>query len=230
MNKKAFSVIAGLIVICIGIGYGLAAFGIIDHFTIFFKGWWTIFIILPGVAMLFTRGSNKFVSLCVITIGVVVLLHQNDVLGNVKNYIIPALIILFGISIILNAFTSKKKLNTTFVVPEIPDDGSIPVFEASFGEVKPDYSGREFDGCSMDITFGGGTLDLRRATISKDVNITVNTAFSGVEILLPAGCRVDLQTSASFGGVDNKYISSDMTDVPVVHIYVTVSFGGVNIK
>ena len=109
-------------------------------------------------------------------------------------------------------------------------DGSIPLFEASFGEVKPDYSGKNFKGCSMDITFGSGNLDLRNAIIDNDVTISVNTAFAGVDILLPTGCRVDLQTSASFGGVENKYISTDAPDAPVVHIFVAVSFGGVTVK
>ena len=57
-----------------------------------------------------------------------------------------------------------------------------------------------------------------------------NTAFSGIDIKLPQGCRVDLQTSTSFGGVENKYLSSDAPDAPLVHITVAVSFGGVEIK
>ena len=229
MKSKVFSIIVGIIIVAIGVGYALSALEIIDHFTVFFKGWWTVFIILPGLVMLFTRGANKFVSLCLISLGAVLFLQQNDVIGDIKKFIIPALIILFGASIILNTLKSPKK-NITFTIPEIPQDGSIPVFEGSFGEVKPDYNGKVFPGCSMDVTFGAGHLDLRNSIIDNDVTISINTAFAGVDIFLPSGCRVDLQTSASFGGVDNKYISSDMPDAPVVHIYVAVSFGGVDIK
>lgn len=228
MKNKTPSIIIGLFIVFIGLGYGLAALGYIDHFTVFVKGWWTVFLILPGLVMLFTRGANKFVSLCLISIGVVLFLQQNSILGDIKKFIIPALIIIFGLSIILNALFGGKK-NRTFI-PEIPEDGSIPLFEASFGEVKPDYSGKNFKGCSMDITFGSGNLDLRNAIIDNDVTISVNTAFAGVDILLPTGCRVDLQTSASFGGVENKYISTDAPDAPVVHIFVAVSFGGVTVK
>ena len=133
-------------------------------------------------------------------------------------------------SLIINAiFGGTRKKNHTFI-PEIPEDGSIPVFESSFSEVQPDYDGKVFEGCSMDITFGSGTLDLRNAIIDKEVTISVNTAFSGIKIKLPQGCRVDLQTSTSFGGVENKYTSSDAPDAPLVHIFVAVSFGGVEIK
>ena len=229
MKNKAFSIIVGLIIVGIGIGYGLQALNYIDHFTVFIKGWWTIFIIVPGLVMLFTRGANKFVSLCLIALGAALFLHQQNILGDFKKYVIPALIIIFGLSIIINAFVGGRKKNNTFI-PEIPEDGSIPVFETSFGEVKPDYSGKVFEGCSMDVTFGSGTLDLRNSIIDKEVTINVNTAFSGIDIKLPQGCRVDLQTSTSFGGVENKYLSSDAPDAPLVHITVAVSFGGVEIK
>ena len=230
MKNKACSLVIGLLIVAVGIGYGLQALGVIEHFSVFIKGWWTIFIIVPGLVMLFTRGANKFFSLFLIALGVALFLHQQDILGSFKNLIWPAIIIIFGLSIIINAFFGGRgKKNSTFI-PEIPEDGSIPVFESSFGEVKPDYSGRVFEGCSMDITFGSGTLDLRNAIIDKEVTISVNTAFSGITITLPQGCRVDLQTSTSFGGVENKYISSDAPDAPLVHIYAAVSFGGVDIK
>lgn len=230
MKNKACSVIIGLIIVAIGVGYGMQALGYIEHFSIFIKGWWTIFIIVPGLVMLFTRGSNKFISLCIVTLGVALFLHQQDILGNVKHLVLPALIIIFGLSVILNAFFGgRRKKNHTFI-PDIPEDGSIPVFESSFSEVRPDYDGKVFEGCSMDVTFGSGTLDLRNAIIDKEVTISINTAFSGIKIKLPQGCRVDLQTSASFGGVENKYVSSDAPDAPLVHIFVAVSFGGVDIK
>lgn len=76
MKNKACSVIIGLIIVAIGVGYGMQALGYIEHFSIFIKGWWTIFIILPGLVMLFTRGSNKFISLCIVALGVALFLHQ----------------------------------------------------------------------------------------------------------------------------------------------------------
>ena len=82
----------------------------------------------------------------------------------------------------------------------------------------------------MDVTFGSGKLDLRNAGILKDVTIYINTAFSGINIKLPQGCKVELQTSTSFGGVSNKYISSTNMNAPTVHIFAAVSFAGVEIK
>ena len=103
MNKKALTVIIGFIAIALGIGYTLAACGLIEPFSIFVPGWWTVFLIVPGLVMLFSRDSNKFVSLCLITIGVVLFLQKNDLLGDIKKYIIPALLIIFGLSLIIPA-------------------------------------------------------------------------------------------------------------------------------
>ena len=60
MNKKLLSVIIGIAAIGIGIGYILAAVGVLTSFTVFIPGWWTAFLIIPGVVMLFSRGSKKF--------------------------------------------------------------------------------------------------------------------------------------------------------------------------
>ncbi len=229
MNKKALTVIIGFIAIALGIGYTLAACGLIEPFSIFVPGWWTVFLIVPGLVMLFSRDSNKFVSLCLITIGVVLFLQKNDLLGDIKKYIIPALLIIFGLSLIINTIINSSKKKTT-IIPNYPADGSIPVFESSFAEVCPDYSGKDFKGCSIDITFGSGKLDLRNSKIDQEVNIFINAAFAGVNIKLPPGCRVEVETSTSFAGVDNKYISSTSPNAPLVHVFASVSFGGVEIK
>jgi len=229
MNKRILSIVVGLMAIAIGVGYTLAACDLIEPFTVFVPGWWTVFLIVPGVVMLFTKGSNKMVSVFLITLGVILFLKQNDFLGEVKKFILPALVIIFGLSMIINALYGGRKKNVTFL-PVTPGDGTIPAFETSFGEINPDYTDKEFEGCSMDITFGSGKLDLRKAILKDDVTISVNIAFSGVEIKLPPGCNVDLQTSTSFGGVTNKYDSSKAPDSPLIHIYAAVSFGGVEIK
>ena len=233
MSKKTLSVLFGLIVIAIGVGYGAAALGYIDHFTIFIKGWWTIFLILPGLIGLFKSDSHKFLPLCLIALGVVLFLQQQDIItASIKNLILPAVIIIFGVSVIINAlvghrvYTGGSRTTTTISV----DGSDVPVYETSFGEVNPDYAGRVFEGCHMDVTFGSGKLDLRNAVIDRDVAISINTAFSGVKIQLPPGCRVDVQTSTSFGGVSNKYVSSELPGSPLVSVHAAVSFGGVEIQ
>ncbi len=229
MKNKSASIIIGLFVIAIGVAYGLSALNYI-HFTLFFKGWWTMFVVLAGVIMLFRKGSNKFISLCVIALGVVLFMfYQGLYVDYIKKLFIPGIIIFFGIGIILNALFSGRKKKIKSIDPVVINNGSLPAHDVSFGEVRPNYYGQHFHGCSMDVTFGTGILDLRHAIIDKDVTISINTAFAGVKIKLPQGCRIDLRTSTSFAGVTNKYIPTETPDVPLVQIYAAASFAGVDI-
>ena len=109
MNKKAFSIIFGLLAVALGVAYTLAACGVIEPFTIFIPGWWTVFIIVPGLIMLFSSRSSKFVSLCLIALGVALFLHSNDLLGDIKKYIIPVLLIIFGLSLIIKVIVNSRK-------------------------------------------------------------------------------------------------------------------------
>ena len=49
MNKRVSYIIIGLLAIAIGVGYTLAACDVIESFTVFVPGWWTVFIIVPGL-------------------------------------------------------------------------------------------------------------------------------------------------------------------------------------
>ena len=228
MNRKAFSIIFGLLAVALGVAYTLAACGVIEPFTIFIPGWWTVFIIVPGLIMLFSSRSSKFVSLCLIALGVALFLHSNDLLGDIKKYIIPVLLIIFGLSLIIKVIVNSRKKKITSI-RKYQADGDIPAYETAFGEINPDFYGKTFKGCSIDVAFGSGKLDLRNSIIDKEANIFVNSAFSGVRILLPPDCRLDIQTSTSFAGVNTKYVPSDDPDAPIVNIFVSSSFGGVDI-
>ena len=50
MNKTS-SLIWGLILVCVGVVFGLNALDLTD-INIFFKGWWTLFIIIPSIISL----------------------------------------------------------------------------------------------------------------------------------------------------------------------------------
>lgn len=226
LRSKMPSVILGLVAIAIGVGYCLKALNILPDFNLFIDGWWTIFLILPGVLSLFQRGSNKVVGLVLIALGVGLFLNAQHMLStDLFKLFVPILIVVFGVSIIVHALFGKKYTGGA-VDAIVTSDGSLPKYEVSFGEVSPNYQGKPFEGCCMDVSFGKGTLDLSGAMLEGDKNIKVEAAFSGVEIILPPFCRLDLQTNASFGGVENQFISSAGENAPVIHIDADVSFGG----
>ena len=230
MKHKMFSLIVGCLAVFVGAGYGLQALGYIEHFTVFFDGWWTVFIIVPAIVSFFQRGSNKMFSLALLLLGAGLLVwRQNWLDVSVTKLILPVIIILFGISIIVGAF-SKKSDHVTQCDVIFTDDGSLPKYETAFGSVNPNYNGQKFEGCRLDVAFGSAVLDLRQAIIEGDCTVEAEVAFSGVELLLPAGCRIDLKSKTAFGGVENKYLSSDDPAAHTVHIDADVNFGGLEIK
>lgn len=230
MKHRLFSLIVGILAIFVGVGYGLQALGYIEHFTVFFKGWWTVFIIVPAIVSFFHRHSNKMISLVMLLLGVGLLAWQQNWLDvSMTKLIFPVIAILFGISIIVSAFTKKNDH-----VPEcevmIPEDGSLPKYEVAFGEIKPNYNGQKFEGCRLDVAFGNSVLDLRQALIEGDCAIQAQVAFGKAELLLPAGCRLDLKTNSAFGGVDNRFLSSDDPAAYTMHVDADVNFGALEIQ
>ena len=94
MKNKALSIIIGLLAIALGIGYGLKAldFEYFKEFTIFFDGWWTLFLIVPGIVSLFNKNSKKTFGIFVTSLGIILLLQQRGLFDtNIKKLILALL-------------------------------------------------------------------------------------------------------------------------------------------
>ena len=78
MSKKTKSVIWGVIFVLAGVMYAGNALELWD-FSLFFDGWWTLFLIVPALVSIFTEGprTDKFVFLL---LGVGMLLAVQEVL------------------------------------------------------------------------------------------------------------------------------------------------------
>lgn len=232
MEKKLSAIIIGLIVVCAGVGYTADALGLIYNFTIFFDGWWTFFIIIPALCSLFNRHSNKFGSLALLFLGVGLLLWQQDILNfPVGKLILPIIAIICGLNIIISAFSgSKKRGHSCSCDPIYTNDGSLPEYSASFGGVNPNYNNQPFNGCKISASFGSAELDLRNALIENECTIKASASFGGIEIYLPQSCRLDVCSSVTFGGVENKFIGSADPNAVLIHIEAEAAFGGIDIK
>ena len=99
MNQKAKGILWGIAIIAVGILWGLNKSNIID-FTIFFPGWWTLFIIVPSVIGLF-KDRDKTASAIFLVIGIFLLINANVDLKPIKVLILPTIVVLIGIYIIV---------------------------------------------------------------------------------------------------------------------------------
>ena len=74
MNQKTKGILWGIAIIAVGILWGLNKSNIID-FTIFFDGWWTLFIIIPSIVGLF-KSRDKTASAIFLAIGIFLLINE----------------------------------------------------------------------------------------------------------------------------------------------------------
>jgi len=227
--KKVSAIMWGLVLVAIGVilcGNALGLFNI----NVFFDGWWTLFIIIPCFIGLVTNIKEWLGHLIGLTVGVCLLLACQGVIefGMLWKLMLPAIVILIGLSIIIKNLFSHKfdkavaKLNDKFN----KDDESGAVF----GGVNIDMSGKEFKGKTVNAVFGGLKLDLRDAKIKEDVIINATAIFGGVEILVPENVVIETKSNSIFGSVVNKKKTAPKAKAPTIYVSGVAMFGGVEVK
>ena len=118
MKKDYSALIWGLVFVVIGIIFGGNALNIwaID---IFFPGWWTLFLIIPGLISMVRYGFNWGSGILVI-IGLVLMFDALDIIDDVIVWklIFPLVLVAVGISIIASFFRggTKKTLKQMSIV------------------------------------------------------------------------------------------------------------------
>lgn len=227
--KKASAIMWGLVLVALGVILGGNALGWFD-INIFFKGWWTLFIIVPCTIGLIANPKEWLGHLIGIIVGVSLLLACLDVIsfGNLWKLLLPSIVILIGLSLIFrNLFSHKfdkitEKLNEKFD----KDDESGAVF----GGANINMAGKEFKGKNINAVFGGLKLDLREAKIKEDVIINATAVFGGIDIYVPEGIIVETKSNSFFGGVSNKVKVAPKGKAPTVYVNGMALFGGIEVK
>lgn len=219
--KNCKNIILGIILIVVGVWFGLYATGVVKV-NLLFDGWWTLFIIIPSFLGLFDE-DGRTGSLIGLFVGVLLLLSCQDVLNFdiVLKIIVPCVLIVTGLSFIFKGKIKTKNIENVKTV------GGTN-YNATFSGQNLDFSKEEFTGTKLDAVFGGIKCDLRNAIINDDVVIEASAIFGGITILVPKDVNVKITSTSIFGGVDGK----SKMDKPGKTIYVnaTCLFGGVDVK
>lgn len=220
-------VLWGIVFIALGIVIGLNALDI-TSINIFFKGWWTLLIIIPCLIGLFdSKNQSQTGNIIGVVIGVALLLATRGIINFslVWKMLIPIIFVAIGLSIIFNE-TIKSKISNK--VKEASKNG-LENITATFAEQKINKDGEEFKGANLDAVFGGVNLDLRKANIENEAAIKASSIFGGIEILVPESVNVKVKGTPIFGGVSNKSIYNK-ENTKTLYIEAFCMFGGVDIK
>lgn len=224
MNQKTKGILWGIAIIAVGILWGLNKSNIID-FTIFFPGWWTLFIIVPSVIGLF-KDRDKTASAIFLVIGLFLLINANFDLKPIKVLILPTIVVLIGIYIIVKNIKNNKEqpqFEQAIVNPNYQE------YSATFAEQKYVFD-QQFLGGKFSAAFGSINIDLSRAYIQPGTLIDARANFGGVEITVPQNIRVVIKSHGFFGGTSDKSNKNLPFDAPTLYVDSSCLFGGVNIK
>lgn len=204
--KKVENTVIGLILIIIGVIIGLNAFHI-TNIDLFFDGWWTLFIIVPCFFGLF---------------------KDQDKTGNIIGLIVGIYLLLYCQGLINFQFTWKLVVPVIFVLI-----GLKMIFKDTFNKKKPRqniYDNQLYIGGNYDVTFNGLILDLSKAYLNEETNITISTLFGGVDLYLPDDVNIQIQSSNFLGGVDLHKRENKIENTKVIYLNARCIFGGINIK
>lgn len=225
MNKTS-NILWGLVLVAIGIVFGINALGIAD-IDIFFPGWWTLFIIVPCFIDLF-KEKDKTGNIIGLVVGVCLLLACNHILDFdiLWKLFVPFVLVVIGLSLIFkDGIQGKvkqeiKKLNKS----------DNKEYYATFSGQDLDFAKDKFDGCNLNAVFGGIKCDLRDATIDADTVINASAIFGAVTIYTPSNVNVKVVSTSIFGGASNERKSKAKDHEITLYINATCMFGGVEIK
>ena len=225
MNPKSNHSLWGVILILCGIGF---AGNVLDlwSFSIFFKCWWTLFIIVPCVVSIAKKGFEPLPTTGLI-IGLLFLLSAWHILpsGIVFKLFFPVLLVLIGVNVLTKGSAQKKQFR------DYTDayNSDTPEYNAIFGGQTITCSNEIFTGATLNSIFGGIDLKLQNAYIQEDVVINCTTIFGGIDIRVPANVNVQVSGVPIFGGIDNK-VRNRIPDAPTIFVNATCLFGGIDIK
>ena len=188
------------------------------NFSIFFEGWWTLFLIVPSIISL-VRKESMGTSFLILVLGVLMLLASQNVIdwSTIWKVFLPIIIMVVGLSIIFG----NRKVKTKMV------KGNAKEYVAIFSGVDEVINKIEND-FKMTAVFGGIELDMRDVTLDSDLVIDCFTLFGGIDIRLPKDVVVKVNGLPIFGGVENKYRNNHEAKV-TVYINHTTICGGVDL-
>jgi predicted membrane protein len=224
-------VIAGVVLVILGIGALLDQFTTFD-FGGFISDWWPMLVVLVGVVQLITRSAPLAGALVVIVAGLVLEAGALELLPvDFWDLFWPVILIAVGASLLLPRALGHREA--------VRSEDTVSYFTA-FGGREDRLASSAFQGGTVTALFGGAELDLRDATLAAEgATMDVTAAFGGVEIAVPQDWVVEISGIPLFGGWGNKTVThrKDAPSPSVVgadrknlRIKAFVAFGGLEVK
>lgn len=223
--KQVSKIMWGFVLVCFGVVYALKVMDIVD-IDLFFKGWWTLIIIIPSFISLFAD-RDKTGGIIGLLVGIVLLLWRQGLvdLEMMLKLGIPAIIIVIGLELIFhNAF--DKTANEAIKNLKGGADRSLTAILSTKND---DCSNQKFGGAEYTALCGTVNCDVTNAVFEKDVLIKVHNILGTVNITVPDGVNVVVKSHSLFGGIINR-IPENAANTLTVYVEGICFLGNVEVK
>ena len=234
-NKKRQSSsrpLLAFLLIVIGVGYLLKNLEIIPEFTVFFDGFWTLFIIIPAIINIIS-GKSRRAGFIWLFIGLALLSLCIDALRVVRPLLIPVFLILIGFML----FTKKGTFKYRRIYNKLSEDyARYPVYRAFFSRRSISSYDKSYIGAFASAFCSEMSLSFSEADFSHPSVLDITAILSTVDITVPVG--TDVRITHGKNGRDSKSRSVSLNtaasycgdDMPVLFLTPHSLFSRINVS
>lgn len=224
--KQISRIMWGIVLVALGVIFALNALEITD-IDIFFKGWWTLFIIVPSFISVFTD-KDKTGGIIGLIIGLMLLLSARGLIdwSMIWKLAIPAAIIVIGLELIFKDTFNKKAREE---VKKLKNCGVLRSMTAAFSTKNDDCTNQTFGGAEYTAIAGTVNCNLSGAYFERDVLIKINNVLGNVNITVPDGVNVQVTSHSFFGGVTNRIMNNEANYI-TIYVEAYCLLGNVEIQ
>ncbi|HSL75867.1 MAG TPA: hypothetical protein VK867_02910 [Candidatus Limnocylindrales bacterium] len=116
------------------------------------------------------------------------------------------------------------------IVPKAAPDADEVVLAAIFEPIAFESTAGSFRGGRVDLWYGGGVIDLRKATLDPaGARLDVRTVFGGAQVLVPETWNVTTNIRGIGGAGDGRTKIDRALDAPRLTIEGSAFFGGLGV-
>ena len=243
-SQKRGKVVGGILVVVAGSLFLARELGAdIPHWLFT----WKTFLIAVGIISGIKHNFRNAWWFFLIAIGGVFLLGDFYPMMNIKPFIWPVLIILFGLMMI---FKPRRKFNhrhwkyNHHRFNRYGQQGNCYVREDSVSEdyvestsfmggVKKNVLSKKFKGADITNVFGGAEINLSQADMESTATMELTNVFGGTKLIIPAHWEINSELVSVFGSIEDKrpiQPNTNIEDKKVLILRGTTFMGGIDIK
>ena len=245
-NREANRVVAGLILVAVGVVFLLRNMGFALPYWLFS---WPVILILVGIYSGFKHNFRNNTWIILIAIGGFFLVDRFTPDLRLAHTFWPLVIIGVGVLFILrpknnmwlnnkemwdiDKWKNKKEWANESSASTEPDSSDYLNINSVFSGIKRSMLSKNFQGGNIKAVFGGVDIDLSQADINGEVMIRLDVAFGGIKLVLPPHWMLKNEIEGLFHGVEDKRnfnAAGCINPEKILVLKGSVVFGGVDIR